>query len=430
MDAGEKRREPVDRASRRGVAAASSGFAPSPLVPHRRAARGSIPRLSGRSRPSRATHEGRDGNGGRASVVSRQTRSYLHRICPIEARRPRAGPPSPAIRLGQDGERGAALTGTTLARSEGLGGWCVVRDGARVADMPAAPPPRVPRRHLLGGLAAGVLLGALAVVPAVTAQGGDGDNQDSVTVCHFADGAFESAQAPETDFYGANQQGHATHAQDIVPPFVVENPRPGDPSSFDGRNRDERGQRIYDAGCVESAPEPVAPPEPSQGGPPTKVRICHATSSSTNPYASPEPAIANNGDLHGGHLDHTGPVYPADNWGDIIPPYTTSTRGQAADLPRLQLDRGRARRSTQNGCEPPHAADAEEGHADARVRRADGRRASSRTGATTTRTAPPSRSDRAIGTSSRRASRNRGQPRRSPRAASRTPSRSSSTAPL
>jgi hypothetical protein len=34
-----------------------------------------------------------------------------------------------------------------------------------------------------------------------------------------------------------------------------------------------------------------------------------------------EPAIANNGDLAGGHLNHTGPVFPADDWGDIIPPY-------------------------------------------------------------------------------------------------------------
>ena len=198
-----------------------------------------------------------------------------------------------------------------------------------------------------------MLLGALAVVPAVTAQGGDGDNQDSVTVCHFADGAFESAQAPETDFYGANQQGHARHAQDIVPPFVVENPRPGDPSSFDGRNRDERGQRIYDAGCVESAPDPVAPPEPSQGGPPTKVRICHATSSSTNPYTSPEPAIANNGDLHGGHLDHTGPVYPADNWGDIIPPYVyVDQKGVTQSFPGYNwTEQGQA--IWQNKCEPP-----------------------------------------------------------------------------
>ena len=41
-----------------------------------------------------------------------------------------------------------------------------------------------------------------------------------------------------------------------------------------------------------------------------KVRICHATSAETNPYIENEPAIANNGDLNGGHLDHTGPGLP------------------------------------------------------------------------------------------------------------------------
>jgi len=53
-----------------------------------------------------------------------------------------------------------------------------------------------------------------------------------------------------------------------------------------------------------------------------QVQICHATASRTNPYVSEHPAIANNGDLQGGHLNHTGPVFPVDkDWGDIIPPY-------------------------------------------------------------------------------------------------------------
>ena len=45
---------------------------------------------------------------------------------------------------------------------------------------------------------------------------------------------------------------------------------------------------------------------------PEKVQICHATGSSSNPYVSEEPAIGNNGDLQGGHLNHER---------DIIPPY-------------------------------------------------------------------------------------------------------------
>ena len=42
------------------------------------------------------------------------------------------------------------------------------------------------------------------------------------------------------------------------------------------------------------------------------MRICHSTSSESNPYVSNEPAIGNNGDLDGGH--HNDPD-------DIVPPY-------------------------------------------------------------------------------------------------------------
>src|SRR5215471_15729830 len=150
---------------------------------------------------------------------------------------------------------------------------------------------------------------ALAAVPAVTAAD-DGDNQDTVGICHYANGKYEQAQARETDFYGEGQQGHGTHPQDIVPPFVIEDPRPGDPSSFPGRNWDSEGQSILSNGCVTQPPVQK------------KVRICHRTSSTNNPYVSNEPAIADNGDLQGGHLNHTGALFPADDWGDIIPPYT------------------------------------------------------------------------------------------------------------
>ena len=83
------------------------------------------------------------------------------------------------------------------------------------------------------------------------------------------------------------------------------------------------------------------------------MRICHATSSKSNPYVSNKPAIANNGDLKGGHLDHTGPVYPAPDWGDIIPPYTYVDKdGHTQTFPGYNWsDEGQA--IWQNGCEPP-----------------------------------------------------------------------------
>src|SRR5262249_37777375 len=62
------------------------------------------------------------------------------------------------------------------------------------------------------------------------------------------------------------------------------------------------------------------PPALSQGNQ-KQVRICHATSAHDNPYVSESPAIENNGAPHGGHLNHPGPVFPAPDGGDIIPPY-------------------------------------------------------------------------------------------------------------
>ncbi|HSX18681.1 MAG TPA: SdrD B-like domain-containing protein [Candidatus Saccharimonadales bacterium] len=66
-----------------------------------------------------------------------------------------------------------------------------------------------------------------------------------------------------------------------------------------------------------SSPSPSVSPSPDSDS----VTICHATASNSNPYVQESPNIKNDGSLTGGHLNHTGPLYPADNWGDIIPPY-------------------------------------------------------------------------------------------------------------
>jgi hypothetical protein len=78
--------------------------------------------------------------------------------------------------------------------------------------------------------------------------------------------------------------------------------------------------------------------------PPEKVRICHATGSSSNPYVSQEPAIGNNGDLQGGHLNHER---------DIIPPYEyVDANGVTQLFPgRNWTEEGQA--IWQNGCNAP-----------------------------------------------------------------------------
>src|SRR5262245_7332852 len=64
----------------------------------------------------------------------------------------------------------------------------------------------------------------------------------------------------------------------------------------------------------------------SAGGEPPnqKVTLCHATAAENNPYVEitvDENAIANVILGQNGHATHTGPIFPAPGWGDIIPAF-------------------------------------------------------------------------------------------------------------
>jgi LPXTG-motif cell wall-anchored protein len=79
-----------------------------------------------------------------------------------------------------------------------------------------------------------------------------------------------------------------------------------------------------------------------------KVTICHATSSTTNPYTvnhiNESSIDEQNNQYLNGHGDHLGPIFPAPNWGDIIPAFR--------DFPGYNwTDAGRA--IWNNGCVPP-----------------------------------------------------------------------------
>ena len=54
-----------------------------------------------------------------------------------------------------------------------------------------------------------------------------------------------------------------------------------------------------------------------------KVTICHRRSAETNPYGPQAQTVSVNSifNPNNGHDTHNGPVFPAPNWGDIIPPF-------------------------------------------------------------------------------------------------------------
>jgi hypothetical protein len=73
--------------------------------------------------------------------------------------------------------------------------------------------------------------------------------------------------------------------------------------------------------------------------PQPKVSLCHRTSSVRNPYnlqtVNANSIVRPDGEPTG-HAEHTGPVFPAEDWGDIIPPFLyTNDSGGTSQYPGL-----------------------------------------------------------------------------------------------
>jgi len=64
------------------------------------------------------------------------------------------------------------------------------------------------------------------------------------------------------------------------------------------------------------------------------VDICHRSDSETNPYIAESPAIDSSGYLHGGHQDHTGPVWYPGAKADSRPAYLRQSTQEAAQALR------------------------------------------------------------------------------------------------
>ena len=82
----------------------------------------------------------------------------------------------------------------------------------------------------------------------------------------------------------------------------------------------------------------------SASTPQDKVTICHATSSVENPYGQTmvheNSIVMSNGHPHG-HGEHSGPIYPQPEWGDIIPPFEyANNHGGTSIYPGLDWNSG------------------------------------------------------------------------------------------
>jgi hypothetical protein len=138
-----------------------------------------------------------------------------------------------------------------------------------------------------------------------------------VTICH-ATGSSTNPFVMITPSASGVFHGHLGHqdGRDIIPTFTYQ----GQQYS---QNWDAAGQAIFNKGCESAVTPPVLCSDgsmPAANGdcpsdtPPvhTKVTICHATGSSTNPFVTITPSAS--GVFHG-HLGHQ-------DGRDIIPPFT------------------------------------------------------------------------------------------------------------
>ncbi|VXC22011.1 hypothetical protein [Aeromicrobium sp. 9AM] len=161
---------------------------------------------------------------------------------------------------------------------------------------------------VLAMIAASVFLAQPAVAdddPVAAAATTDGDTGN--------DTAQEEEATPEALPEDPPQAAPDAPQDTTTPPASEDN------SSDAPDTKDEPAPAGDENKAEEPGDENAGNSPPAVEAAPVKIKICHSTSSETNPYVENSPNAS--GDLHG-HTGHTGGIFPADGWGDIIPPFT------------------------------------------------------------------------------------------------------------
>lgn len=99
-------------------------------------------------------------------------------------------------------------------------------------------------RRTLATVAAATAMLGMSVAPAHAGN-------DKHAICHYDNGQGGKYHFQSISWNAIKEEGHRNHGKDIIPPFERD-----DVQIFAGQNWDERGQRLFNAGCeVENLPE-------------------------------------------------------------------------------------------------------------------------------------------------------------------------------
>jgi hypothetical protein len=117
------------------------------------------------------------------------------------------------------------------------------------------------RKNVLLGLIFWLVVVVIAVTAILMTTDAKAES-DKVKICHATSSEKNPYTQNEVDASSINNEknkylnGHGDHEKDIIPPFTYES------SSFEGRNWDDGGKKIWENGCniVEPSPTPTSTP--------------------------------------------------------------------------------------------------------------------------------------------------------------------------
>jgi len=134
------------------------------------------------------------------------------------------------------------------------------------------------------------------------------NSQLKVTICHATSSSTNPYTLNSVDSNSVTRKnGHDSHSGDIIPPF----------EDYPGKNWSGDGLTIWGNGCEVPEEEEEEDTSPNRTLRIGSVSLCDATTNPDQPYLLRN--VTDEEILEA--LGPEGPLFPASNWGDVVPPF-------------------------------------------------------------------------------------------------------------